>query len=120
MNDSLTFDPVPKQPELQALIPEGRIAVSARAYVPPNPAFGPGSRGYEARTRVRPRDQEEDGWRSSSELSVQEQTFGMENAQIDDGIGNKYPVDDDSSDDGSGIGGTTTAGRTYVGAGSYF
>ncbi|KAF9237580.1 hypothetical protein BU15DRAFT_88724 [Melanogaster broomeanus] len=64
MNDSLMFDPVPKQSELQAVIPEGRMAVSAKAYVPPIPAFGPGSRGYEARTRAMPRDQEEDEWRS--------------------------------------------------------
>ncbi|KIM69699.1 hypothetical protein SCLCIDRAFT_102774 [Scleroderma citrinum Foug A] len=41
MNDSLTFQPVPKQPDLQAMIPAGRLAVSPKPYIPPTPAFGP-------------------------------------------------------------------------------
>ncbi|KAF9227200.1 hypothetical protein BS17DRAFT_727211 [Gyrodon lividus] len=122
MNDSLTFDPVPKQPVLQSLISEGRMAVSAKAYVPPEPAFGPGSRSYEARTRIGPRDREENG-RRSWELG-EELTFGMEKLQLGGGVSyrdKKYATaDDDSSDDDSGMGMTTTAGRTYVGAGSYF
>jgi hypothetical protein len=37
------FQPVPSQPDLQARIPAGRLAVSAKPYVLPVPAFGPGS-----------------------------------------------------------------------------
>ncbi|KIK92667.1 hypothetical protein PAXRUDRAFT_829743 [Paxillus rubicundulus Ve08.2h10] len=130
MNDSLTFDPVPKQSVLQALIPEGIMAVSAKAYAPPEPAFGPGSRRYEARTRRSSRDQEEDG--SGSCNFGGEQTFGMEKLQVDVDAGGhadrrkkKYaavPVFEDSSDDDDddGIGRTATAARTYVGEGSYF
>ncbi|KAJ7729649.1 BRO1 domain-containing protein [Mycena maculata] len=43
VNDSLHFRPVPKQADLQARIPTGRMAVAAKAFVPPQPAFGPGS-----------------------------------------------------------------------------
>ncbi|KAF8843047.1 hypothetical protein BDN67DRAFT_964942 [Paxillus ammoniavirescens] len=128
MNDSLTFDPVPKQSALQTLIPEGIMAVSAKAHVPPEPSFGPGSRGYEARTRRRSRDQEEVG-SGSCELG-EEQTLGMEKLQVSGGASGHVdrwekkcavvPVSEDSSDDDSGIGRTTTAARTYVGAGSYF
>ncbi|KAJ7436237.1 hypothetical protein FB451DRAFT_1455025 [Mycena latifolia] len=42
-NDSLHFQPVPTQGELQARIPAGRLALAAKAFVPPQPAFGPGS-----------------------------------------------------------------------------
>lgn len=34
------------QSELQARIPAGKMAVSARPYELPTPAFGPGSPGY--------------------------------------------------------------------------
>ncbi|KAI6040240.1 BRO1-like domain-containing protein [Pisolithus marmoratus] len=40
MNDSLTFQPVPKQSDLQTRIPAGRLAVSPKPYEPPFPAFG--------------------------------------------------------------------------------
>ncbi|KAJ7644282.1 BRO1 domain-containing protein [Roridomyces roridus] len=43
INDSLHFQPVPKQSDLQARIPTGRLVLSAKAYIPPQPAFGPGS-----------------------------------------------------------------------------
>ncbi|KAJ6557276.1 hypothetical protein DFH09DRAFT_1248226 [Mycena vulgaris] len=43
VNDSLHFQPVPTQAELQARIPAGRQALGAKAFVPPQPAFGPGS-----------------------------------------------------------------------------
>ncbi|KAL0956836.1 hypothetical protein HGRIS_002948 [Hohenbuehelia grisea] len=46
INDSLSFQPVPSQPDLQARIPAGREAVKAKAFVPPLPAFGPGSVEY--------------------------------------------------------------------------
>ncbi|KAJ7695968.1 hypothetical protein B0H17DRAFT_1054391 [Mycena rosella] len=42
-NDSLHFQPVPPQGELQARIPAGRLALAAKAFIPPQPAFGPGS-----------------------------------------------------------------------------
>lgn len=43
INDSLTFQPVPKQQDLQARIPTGILAVPAKPYTLPSPAFGPGS-----------------------------------------------------------------------------
>ncbi|KAJ7505496.1 BRO1 domain-containing protein [Mycena galericulata] len=43
VNDSLHFQPVPKQSDLQARIPTGRLALTAKTFVPPQPAFGPGS-----------------------------------------------------------------------------
>ncbi|KAG1821225.1 BRO1 domain-containing protein [Suillus variegatus] len=43
INDSLTFQPVPKQQDLQARIPTGILAVHAKPYTLPSPAFGPGS-----------------------------------------------------------------------------
>jgi len=42
----LTFQPVPKQQDLQARIPTGILAVHAKPYTPPAPAFGPGSVEY--------------------------------------------------------------------------
>lgn len=42
-NDSVHFQPVPLQSELQSRIPAGRAAVAAKPYAPPLPAFGPGS-----------------------------------------------------------------------------
>ncbi|KAL1702254.1 BRO1-like domain-containing protein [Schizophyllum commune] len=48
-NDSIHFQPVPTQPELQSRIPAGRAAVAAKPYVPPMPAFGPGSVEYTRR-----------------------------------------------------------------------
>ncbi|KAF9010615.1 hypothetical protein BDQ17DRAFT_933061 [Cyathus striatus] len=46
MNDSLHFQPVPTQPDLQSRIPAGRMAVASRPFTPPQPAFGPGSVEY--------------------------------------------------------------------------
>ncbi|KAF9452778.1 hypothetical protein P691DRAFT_803502 [Macrolepiota fuliginosa MF-IS2] len=43
VNDSLHFQPVPGQGDLQARIPAGVAAVQMRPYAPPAPAFGPGS-----------------------------------------------------------------------------
>ncbi|KAJ6509007.1 BRO1 domain-containing protein [Mycena sanguinolenta] len=43
LNDSLHFRPVPAQAELQSRIPTGRLALTAKTCVPPQPAFGPGS-----------------------------------------------------------------------------
>jgi hypothetical protein len=34
---------VPTQAELQAAIPAGRLAVAVKPFMPPAPAFGPGS-----------------------------------------------------------------------------
>lgn len=42
-NDSLHFQPVPTQAELQARISTGRVVAEIRPYSPPAPAFGPGS-----------------------------------------------------------------------------
>ncbi|KAF8134505.1 hypothetical protein EV363DRAFT_1160473 [Boletus edulis] len=78
LNDSLIFDSVPKPSGLQTLIPEGRMAVTAKPYVFPDPAFGPGSKGYQKRSRTRNKIQE----------------YGT--------------VDDDSSDDDGKIEGTAT------------
>ncbi|KAG2089843.1 BRO1 domain-containing protein [Suillus discolor] len=46
INDSLTFQPVPKQQDLQARIPTGILAVHAKPYTLPSPAFRPGSVEY--------------------------------------------------------------------------
>ncbi|KAI0684725.1 hypothetical protein BC835DRAFT_1388272 [Cytidiella melzeri] len=46
MNDSMAFQPVPPQSDLQGLIPAGRTAITLRAYARPTPAFGPGSVEY--------------------------------------------------------------------------
>ncbi|KAJ7069954.1 BRO1 domain-containing protein [Mycena amicta] len=43
VNDSLHFQPVPTQADLQARIPAGRLVLAAKAFVPPQAAFGPGS-----------------------------------------------------------------------------
>lgn len=43
MNDSLHFEKVPSQGEVANMVPEGRAAVTVKAYVPPVPKFGPGS-----------------------------------------------------------------------------
>ncbi len=42
----MSFQSVPPQSDLQALIPTGRAAVTIRAYAKPTPAFGPGSPSY--------------------------------------------------------------------------
>ncbi|KAH9948929.1 hypothetical protein B0H21DRAFT_777518 [Amylocystis lapponica] len=43
INDTVSFQPVPPQSDLQASIPAGRAAVAVKAYNRPTPAFGPGS-----------------------------------------------------------------------------
>jgi hypothetical protein len=42
----LSFQPVPSQAELQTSVPAGRLAVAAKAFAIPVPAFGPGSVEY--------------------------------------------------------------------------
>lgn len=42
----MSFQTVPPQSDLQGSIPAGRMAVAARPYVRPKPAFGPGSTEY--------------------------------------------------------------------------
>ncbi|KAH9892666.1 hypothetical protein C8Q73DRAFT_649444 [Cubamyces lactineus] len=49
MNDTMSFQPVPPQAELQALIPAGLLAVAVKPYTRPVPAFGPGSVEYTRR-----------------------------------------------------------------------
>ncbi|KAF9482219.1 pH-response regulator protein palC [Pholiota conissans] len=49
MNDTLHFQPVPAQQDLQSRIPGGRIAIPAKPYTAPLPAFGPGSLEYTRR-----------------------------------------------------------------------
>ncbi|PCH36083.1 hypothetical protein WOLCODRAFT_140215 [Wolfiporia cocos MD-104 SS10] len=46
INDTVAFQPVPPQSELQASIPAGRSAVTLKPYTKPTPAFGPGSVEY--------------------------------------------------------------------------
>jgi len=43
MNDSVVFQEVPGQADLQARIPAGRLAVARKEWTKPVPAFGPGS-----------------------------------------------------------------------------
>lgn len=107
----LTFDPVPKQSELQALIPEGRMAVAAKFYGLPDPAFGPESKGYQRRVQSRIRTQDNE-------------TLGLESLGITGQVSEKRhdTVGDDSSDDDdtNNTERASTARGTYVGAGSYF
>ena len=42
----MNFQPVPSQSDLQSSIPAGRLAVAVKPFVPPTPAFGPGSIEY--------------------------------------------------------------------------
>lgn len=85
------------------------MAVAAKAYLLPDPAFGPGSKGYQMRTQTRSRIQSDE-------------TLGVEALWIDGQADNiRYgTVSGDSSDDDSDTEGTSTATRTYAGAGSYF
>lgn len=85
------------------------MAVTAKAYVLPDPAFGPGSKGYQIRTPTRNRIQEDE-------------TLGIEASRINNQANdNRHDmVGDDDSDDDNNTEGTSTAMRTYVGAGSYF
>ncbi|KAF8160703.1 BRO1 domain-containing protein [Crassisporium funariophilum] len=46
MNDTLHFQSVPTQKDLQSRIPGGRIAIPAKPYIPAEPVFGPGSKEY--------------------------------------------------------------------------
>ncbi|GBE80611.1 hypothetical protein BKA93DRAFT_819443 [Sparassis latifolia] len=46
INDTVAFQPVPPQSDLQSSIPAGRLAVAVREYQRPSPAFGPGSVEY--------------------------------------------------------------------------
>ncbi len=49
IDTQLHFQPMPTQQELQSRIPGGRIAIPAKPYSPPLPAFGPGSLEYTRR-----------------------------------------------------------------------
>ncbi|ESK90332.1 ph-response regulator protein palc [Moniliophthora roreri MCA 2997] len=90
VNDTLHFQPVPSQSDLQARMPTGILAVSAKAYTPPTPAFGPGSPEY-----VR---------RQAEELDASSLAIESGESSVDS------PKDSLPS---SGTG-------TYAGAGSYF
>ncbi|KAI0709557.1 hypothetical protein C8T65DRAFT_649107 [Cerioporus squamosus] len=46
MNDTMFFQPVPPQSDLQAMIPAGIAAAVVKPYAKPTPAFGPGSVEY--------------------------------------------------------------------------
>lgn len=48
-NDTVHFQPVPQRSDLQSRIPAGRLAVAAKAYLPPTPVYGPGSVEYTRR-----------------------------------------------------------------------
>ena len=48
-NDTVHFQPIPERSEVQARIPAGRLAVAAKPYLPPTPAYGPGSLEYISR-----------------------------------------------------------------------
>lgn len=85
------------------------MALTAKAYVLPDPAFGPGSNGYQVRTQSRNRTQEDE-------------TLGIEALRINGHANNSRHgmVGDDSSDDDNKTEGTSIPTRTYIGAGSYF
>ncbi|TFK44298.1 BRO1 domain-containing protein [Crucibulum laeve] len=62
MNDSVYFQPVPSQMDLQARIPVGQLAIAAKPFDPPVPIFGPGSVDYLRR--------------QASELNISDNTGG--------------------------------------------
>ncbi|KAH7888890.1 BRO1-like domain-containing protein [Phlebopus sp. FC_14] len=108
INDSLTFQPVPPLPDLQARIPTGRLAVTTKPYAQPVPAFGPGLDGY-SQTRVLEEALVTGPSDDGSLDHIKTQAGGLK-------------LDDDSSDSersNQGLG-TGRAARTYAGAGSYF
>lgn len=86
------------------------MAISAKAYVFPDPTFGPGSKGYQMRTWTRNRTQE-----------AEDEALGVEALRIDGQANDRGhgTFGDDSSDDDDTQGTSTTA-RAYAGAGSYF
>ncbi|KAN0062755.1 hypothetical protein ACQY0O_004950 [Thecaphora frezii] len=45
LNDTVSFQPIPRASELQSRIPAGRAALESKPYRLPMPAFGPGSSG---------------------------------------------------------------------------
>ncbi|KIJ67762.1 hypothetical protein HYDPIDRAFT_173535 [Hydnomerulius pinastri MD-312] len=114
INDSLTFNPVPSQASLQALIPTGRLAVSAKPYAPSDPAFGPGSRGY---SKVKVRGDQGDDYALGIESLKIGEANDIEGERGYTGYGNE---DDSDEEEDVGVSGRSTAERTYVGAGSYF
>ena len=84
------------------------MAVTARGYTLPDPAFGPGSKGYQVLARIWKRNQEDEA-------------LGIGALRIDGPADNNHgTLGDDSSEDDSNMEGTSAATRTYVGAGSYF
>ncbi|KAH7919791.1 hypothetical protein BV22DRAFT_1099083 [Leucogyrophana mollusca] len=118
INDSLSFQPVPKQRDLQARIPAGRLAVATKPYAPPRPAFGPGSAGWEARSQGYG-DAPGDGGRRTEvdDLgdALRRADLGCDGegeATDGDGGGN-YAPQRSTAAAGAGAG-------TYAGAGSYF
>lgn len=85
------------------------MAITARAYTLPDPAFGPGSKGYQVRMRIRNKIQESEA-------------LGIDALRIESQVDNNNysTVDDDSSEDDGNTEGASSTARTYVGAGSYF
>ncbi|KAF6763135.1 pH-response regulator protein palC [Ephemerocybe angulata] len=63
MNDSVHFQPVPPQSELQRVIPAGTLARKTTPYTPPQPCFGPNSIEYLRRKteELKAKDDTKDG-----------------------------------------------------------
>ncbi|KAI6157867.1 BRO1-like domain-containing protein [Pisolithus tinctorius] len=95
MNDTITFQPVPKQSDLQTKIPAGRLAVSPKPYQAPVPAFG-STASDKARSLA-------DAMKNSLNLDVPRQTASDTDSDSDDEPVKELP-----------------SRKTYAGAGSYF
>ncbi|KAG6866390.1 hypothetical protein C0991_004674 [Blastosporella zonata] len=90
-NDSIHFQPVPTQADLQGRIPAGIMAIAAKPYVPRAPEFGPGS---------------------ASQLQAQ-----ADRLTLDEGAPTRALPADSPSQSSSP---NTAATGTYAGAGAYF
>ncbi|KAG7098268.1 hypothetical protein E1B28_000230 [Marasmius oreades] len=102
VNNTLHFQPVPSQADLQSRIPTGILAVSAKPYSPPVPVFGPGSPEYVQR-------QTDEVEFSSLSLNAEASTSGT----LRDGL----PHSDSTKAENEK---TKATKATYAGAGSYF
>ncbi|KAF9816763.1 hypothetical protein IEO21_03925 [Rhodonia placenta] len=99
MNDTVSFQPVPPQSDLQASIPAGRAAVASKIYSKPIPAFGPGS--------IEDTRRQAEALELASSMGDQSETATLVGGDV------SHPQPEDSHV-------SPRSGSSYAGAGSYF
>ncbi|PWN51101.1 hypothetical protein IE53DRAFT_386564 [Violaceomyces palustris] len=107
LNDTVSFQPLPRAHDLQSKIPAGRAVLSSKKFKPPPPSFGPGSSSQGSRRfrQERPgcqligyrEEEEEDGGEAQD-------TFGAIRKGVED----------------LGLGREEEEEAGYVGAGAYY